>query len=53
MSEDNVELVFRATDAYNRGDLDGSLEALGARISVGLVQFPPIRGGRQASRDEG
>lgn len=26
MSEDNVELVLRATDAYSRGDLDESLE---------------------------
>jgi ketosteroid isomerase-like protein len=26
MSEENVEIVRRGTDAYNRGDLDGILE---------------------------
>jgi ketosteroid isomerase-like protein len=27
MSEENVEIVRRATDAYNRGDIDGTLES--------------------------
>jgi hypothetical protein len=37
MSQQNVEIVRRANDAFNRRDLDRMLEYCGARHRVGLV----------------
>ena len=43
MSQENVEVVRRSTDAYNRRDLDGAPGELGTRRRGGLVPLPWLR----------
>ena len=40
MSQENVEVVRRSLDAFQRGDFDAAMEALDPRIEYDLTHFP-------------
>jgi ketosteroid isomerase-like protein len=40
MSQENVEVVRRSLDAFERGDFDAAMEALDPRIEYDLTHFP-------------
>jgi len=40
MSQENVEVVRRSLDAFQRGDYDAAIDALDPRIEYDLTHFP-------------
>jgi ketosteroid isomerase-like protein len=40
MSQENVEVVRRSLDAFQRGDFDAAMEALDPRVEYDLTHFP-------------
>jgi hypothetical protein len=53
MSQENVEIVRRCCEAFNRGDFEAALDALDPAIEYGLRHFPDGRGyqGREGVRE--
>ena len=54
MSEENVEVVRKLTDAFNRGDLDAWLGFLSPEVaweSLPLVGFRDVYRGRSGARE--
>jgi hypothetical protein len=43
MSQENVEIVRRCCEAFNRGDYEGALDALDPEIEYDLRHFPDGR----------
>jgi ketosteroid isomerase-like protein len=43
MSQENVEIVRRCCEAFNRGDYDAALDALDSTIEYDLTHFPDGR----------
>ena len=53
MSQENVEIVRRCCDAFDRGDFEGALACLDPEIEYELLQFPDgeVYRGREGVRE--